>query len=124
MKKLIILLSVILLSACSTKGNLEYVTSTGELKTVCETEYTGAPSVDKYAVEYILSYCARKAADKGYEVVDKSLLTKDLTIPVSPSGNQWTFEYATELHRSDKITDKEYGYIIAYIDLGLIQKGN
>lgn len=35
------------------------------------------------------------------------------------AGNEWTFEYATKLHNDQKLTDKEYGYIIAYIDLGL-----
>ena len=113
------LLTLVFLSACTTSGKLDYITKEGELKTACQTEYSGAPEVDKYAVEYVLSYCARKAVNKGYDVVDKSLLSIDLSIPLPPNGNAWTFEYATEQHNSGKLTDKEYGYIIAYIDLGI-----
>ncbi|WOH36412.1 hypothetical protein RI844_13650 [Thalassotalea fonticola] len=110
---------MMLLVSCATKGELEYITSNGEHKTACETEYTWEPSVDKYAVEYILSYCARKAVKKGHKVVDESLLNIDLSISLSPNGNSWTFDYAKELHSNKKLSDKEYGYIIAYIDLGL-----
>jgi hypothetical protein len=110
---------VFILTACATQGKLEYITSDGEYKTACETEYTWAPSVDKYAVEYILSYCAKKAVKKGYQVVDESLLTIDLSIPLSPNSQTWTVDYAKSLHKNNKLSDKEYGYIIAYIDLGL-----
>lgn len=113
------LLTLVVLSACTTSGKLNYITSKGELKAACQTEYSGAPAVDKYAVEYVLSYCAREAVDKGYDVVDKSLLSIDLSIPLPPNGNAWTFESATEQYSSGKLTDKEYGYIIAYIDLGI-----
>lgn len=117
--RVIVLITCILLSACKTSGNLAYVTSDGERKTACETEYSGAPSVDEYAVEYILSYCARKAEEQGHHVVDRSLLHLDLSIPTPPDGTSWSFEYATELHSAGELSDKEYGYIIAYIDLGL-----
>jgi hypothetical protein len=110
---------VLVLVSCATQGKLEYITSDGEHKTACETEYTWAPSVDKYAVEYILSYCAQKAVKKGHKVIDESLLKIDLSIPLTPNGNPWTFDYAKELHKNNKLSDKEYGYIIAYIDLGL-----
>ncbi len=46
----------------------------------------------------------------------------DLSIPVSPKGIPWTFDYAKELYKTNRLTDKEYGYIIAYIDLGLNKK--
>lgn len=107
------------LAACTTHGKLEYLTPNGERKTACETEYSGAPVVDRYAVEYVLSYCARKALQQGHKIVDESLLELDLSIPISPNGTSWTFEYATELHNEKIITDKEYGYIVAFIDLGL-----
>jgi hypothetical protein len=110
---------VLVLSSCATQGKLEYITLDGEHKTACEIEYTWQPSVDKYAVEYILSHCAKKAIKKGYKVVGESLLKIDLTIPLSTNGKSWTFDYAKELHKNNKLTDKEYGYIIAYIDLGL-----
>ena len=116
------LLLVLVLASCATQGKLEYITANGEYKTACETEYTWQPSVDRYAVEYILSCCAKKAVEKGYKVVDESLLRIDLSIPISPNGLPWTFEYAKALHRNNKLTDKEYGYIIAFIDLGLNER--
>jgi hypothetical protein len=119
LRVLISLSLVLILGSCATHGKLEYVTSEGEHKTACETEYTWAPSVDKYAVEYILSYCAQKAVKKGHQIIDKSLLKIDLSMPLSPNGIPWTFNYAKKLHKNNKLSDKEYGYIIAYIDLGL-----
>jgi hypothetical protein len=116
------LLLLTFLAACATRGKLDYVTSSGEHKTACETEYTWQPTVDKFAVEYVLSYCAKKAVKEGYRVVDKSLLKKELTIPISPNGKPWTFAYARRLHKHDKLSDKEYGYIIAFIDLGLTKE--
>jgi|TARA_B110000211_G_scaffold62797_1_gene71702 hypothetical protein len=110
---------VLVLASCTTQGKLEYISLDGEHKTACETEYTWEPSVDKYALEYILSYCAKKAVKKGHRVVDESLLKIDLSIPLSPNGNSWTFDYAKKLHKNNRLSDKEYGYIIAYIDLGL-----
>jgi hypothetical protein len=107
------------LISCATQGRLDYITAEGEHKTACETEYTWQPSVDKYAVQYILSYCARKAVQEGHQVVDASLLKIDTNITPPPNGQFWTVEYAKQLHRSNKLTDKEYGYIIGYIDLGL-----
>ena len=118
--RLLFLLSLVfILASCATQGKLEYVTAVGEHRIACETEYTWEPSVDKYAIEYILSYCAQKAVQEGHKVIDESLLKLDLTIPLSPSGSSWTFDYAKELHKKNKLTDKEYGYIIAYIDLDL-----
>lgn len=118
--RLLFLLSLVLiLASCATQGKLEYISADGEYRIACETEYIWEPSVDKYAVEYILSYCAQKAVQEGHKVIDESLLKLDLTIPLSPRGISWTFDYAKELHKKNKLSDKEYGYIIAYIDLGL-----
>jgi hypothetical protein len=46
-------------------------------------------------------------------------LKNDLSIPLAPQRKYWTIDYAKELHKADVLSDKEYGYIIAYIDLGL-----
>ena len=119
MNRLVILSVLILLLGCATQGEIEYITSKGQLKTGCETEYRGAPSVDKYAVEYVLSYCAKGAEKQGFKVVDRRLLTLDLFIPKHPSGDAWSFELATKLYQLGQLTDKEYGYIIAFVDLGL-----
>ena len=118
MKHVSIVLYFLLSTGCTT-GHLEYVTPQGERKIACEVEYTWAPSVDKYAVEYILSYCARQTVQKGNVIVQKELLDNDLTIPEPPAGKKWSFELATSLHKGGQLTDKQYGYIIAYLDLGL-----
>ena len=105
------------ITGCTT-GRLEYITPNGETKYACEVEYTWEPSVDKYAVEYILSYCAKQASKKGNKIVRKELLSKDLTVKEPPHGLRWNFELAKSLHRKGQLTDKQYGYIIAYLDLG------
>ncbi|WP_127347376.1 hypothetical protein [Pseudidiomarina mangrovi] len=106
------------LSACTT-GRLEYLTPEGERKYACATEYTWQPSVDKYAVEYVLAHCAKQAQAQGNTVVDTRLLTLDLSLPRPPEGRQWTHELAKQQHQSGQLTDQQYGYIIAYLDLGL-----
>lgn len=105
-------------SACTTSGSLSYITSEGENKTACETEYSWAPKVDKYAVEYVLSYCAQKAVEQGHIVTDEALLNNDLTIPKPPKSKHWTFALAKKLHNQNKLSDKEYGYIVAFLDVG------
>ncbi len=114
--KLVIILFVLNITAC-TKGHLEYISLDGTLKTACETEYTFAPSVDKYAVEYVLVYCAHKAKAKGFKLVDSSLLSIDTTLPVTPNGELWSHHLAKTLHNKGKINDREFGYVLASLDL-------
>ncbi|BDX06931.1 hypothetical protein MACH26_24520 [Planctobacterium marinum] len=94
------------------------MTPEGEMMIACKTEYSGSPNVDKYAVEYILSHCAKQAVQNGNTVVDKKLLNLALTVPEPPEGQKWSFELATALHKKGSLSDKQYGYLIAYIDLG------
>lgn len=115
------LLLILFLSSCTT-GRLEYLTSQGERKFACETEYTWKPSVDKYAVEYILGYCAKQAKKQGNTIVNKRLLSLDLSIPKPPQGMEWNHQLAKERHGKGLLTDKEYGYLIAYLDLDHHQK--
>ena len=93
-RKIITLLVVISFLAACTTGRLEYLTPQGEIKFACETEYSWAPSVDKFAVEYVLSHCAKKAAEQGNTVIDKRLLELDLTVVNPPNGKSWSFELA------------------------------
>lgn len=116
-KPAIWLTAALWLTACTT-GRLEYVTPEGERKFACETTYTWQPSVDKYAVEYVLGYCARKAEEQGHKVVDQALLSLDLAIPPPPGDQAWTRELAKRQYRRGLLTDKEYGYILAALDLG------
>lgn len=112
--------SLVLLGGC-TRGHLDYVTTLGEHKTACHTEYSWAPAVDKHAVDYVLAYCAKGAVAQGYQVKEPRLLQLDLTIPAAPDGQRWSHELASAQHKSGKITDQQYGYIVAYLDLGLDQ---
>ena len=111
---------LMLLSGC-THGHLAYVTPQGEHKTGCDTEYSWAPAVDKHAVDYVLAYCAKGAVAQGHQVKDQRLLQLDLTIPPAPPGQRWSHELAATQHKAGKITDQQYGYIVAYLDLGLDQ---
>lgn len=122
-KKLGFYCLVYFLAGC-TSGHLEYVTPQGEKKVACETEYTWEPSVDKYAVEYIISYCAMRAVEKGNSVINKSLLTIDRKLPEPPLGKSWSHELAKQLHNQGQLTNKEYGYLIAALDLGHFDKEN
>jgi hypothetical protein len=87
----IVIALAILVSAC-TSGRLAYFTAEGERKVACETEYTWQPSVDKYAVEYVLAHCAQQAVSRGYTVEDTALLEKDLSVPPPPEGRAWSHD--------------------------------
>lgn len=102
-----------------TSGQLKYMTPEGEIKTACETEYSWAPSIDHYAVEYVLSYCAKKAAEQGNTVLDKRLLTLDTSLPKPPKGQSWSHVLAKKHYDQKLLSDKEYGYLIAHLSLGL-----
>lgn len=109
-----------LLSACTT-GELYYTKASGERVLGCDVEFVGLPSVDKFAVEYALSLCAKSSVKKGYSI-DKEkeyLLTLELQIPESKCGESWNHKSAKEMYKTGKLSKKEYGYIVAHIDLGL-----
>jgi len=109
-----------LLSACTT-GELYYTKASGERVLGCDVEFVGLPSVDKFAVEYALSLCAKSSVKKGHSI-DKEkeyLLTLDLQIPEPKCGESWNHKSAKELYKTGKLPKKEYGYIVAHIDLGL-----
>ena len=109
-----------LLSACTT-GELYYTKASGERVLGCDVEFVGIPSVDKFAVEYALSLCAKSSVKKGYSI-DKEkeyLLTLDLKIPEPKCGESWNHKSAKEQYKTGKLSKKEYGYIVAHIDLGL-----
>jgi len=105
-------------SACTT-GQLYYVDTEGVEKLGCDVEFVGMPSVDKYAVEYALSLCAKSIVKKGGVIQEEYLLTIDTSIPLPPCGKAWTHELAKQQFNSAKITIKEYGYIVGNIDLAL-----
>ena len=109
-----------LLSACTT-SELYYTKASGERVLGCDVEFVGLPSVDKFAVEYALSLCAKSSVKKGHSI-DKEmeyLITLNLQIPESKCGESWNHKSAKELYKTGKLSKKEYGYIVAHIDLGL-----
>lgn len=110
-------LVLLLLAGCTT-GRLAYVTPNGETKHACETEYLWQPSVDQYAVEYVLSYCAKQAEKLGNTVLRQELVGLDLTVPTPPAGLHWSRPLAKSLHKQGQLTDRQYGYLIAHMDLG------
>lgn len=117
--KFLIVLILTALTACTTTGQLKYMNAAGEEKIACDVEFVGLPSVDKYAVEYALSYCAKKLVEKGHSINETHLLTLDTSFPQAPDGQVWTHDLAKKAYKNKLISDKEYGYIVAYIDLGL-----
>ncbi|MCW8109472.1 hypothetical protein OPS25_13255 [Alteromonas ponticola] len=117
---LTIFAALFLLSACTT-GQLYYTEASGARVLACDVEFVGLPSVDKFAVEYALSLCAKSSVKKGHSL-DKEmeyLLTLDLQIPKSKCGESWNHESVKEQYKTGNLSKKEYGYIVAHIDLGL-----
>jgi hypothetical protein len=106
----------VLVSGC-TRGHLTYIDNAGTEKTGCETEYAWAPSVDRHAVDYYLYHCARQAQEKGYQVLTEGILAQAPELPAHPQGKMWTWEGATQAWRDGMLTDKQYGYLVAAIDL-------
>ena len=86
-----------LLSACTT-GKLYYTKASGERVLGCDVEFVGLPSVDKFAVEYAFSLCAKSSVKKGHSI-DKEmeyLITLNLQIPESKWGESWNHKSANE----------------------------
>ena len=105
------------MAGCTT-GQLYYTDKSGTRKLACDVEFIGLPSVDKYAVQYALSLCAKSAVKKGFEIEDVHLLSIDTTIPKAPCDKLWTHELAKQQFNNNELSKKEYGYIVAHIDFG------
>lgn len=110
----------VIISACTT-GKLHYTDTNGERKIACDVEFTGALSVDKFAVEYALSYCAKTlhAQGKTIDVAQRYLLDLPTDIPLPPCEKTWDHALAKAAFRQGQLSTKQYGYIVANIDLGL-----
>ena len=119
MSKILVITLVLLMTACTTTGQLYYLDKSGARKLACDVEFIGMPSVDKFAVEYALSLCAKSIVKKGFAIEDVQLLKIDTTIPKSPCGRVWTHELAKQQFNNNILSKKEYGYLVGHIDLGL-----
>ena len=111
---LIIFVALFLSSACTT-GKLYYTETSGKRVLACDVEFVGLPSVDKFAVEYALSLCAKSSTQKGHTIDSDQqyLLTLDLKIPEAKCGEAWDHESAKAQYRTGNLSKKEYGYIVA-----------
>ena len=116
---MLLLVIVFFSLGCTTSGQLYYVDTEGVEKLACDVEFIGMPSVDKFAVEYALSLCAKSIVKKGGVIKEEHLLSIDIAIPLAPCEKAWTHELAKQEYKSNNLTKKEYGYIVANIDLGL-----
>jgi hypothetical protein len=117
-KIFIFLLIVFIVSGCTT-GQLHYVDTEGNRILACDVEFVGLPSVDKFAVEYALSLCAKNAVKRGFDIERPELLTIDTTIKLAPCGRIWDHELAKQSYNDGYLSKREYGYVVANIDLGL-----
>ncbi|WP_339350451.1 hypothetical protein [uncultured Alteromonas sp.] len=122
LKFIFIVLIFIFLGGCTT-GKLYYTDNSGKRNLGCDVAFTGLPSVDKYAVEYALSLCAKSFIAKGYSIDDENayLIGVDATIPQPPCDTKWDHSVAKSKFKQGSLSKKEYGYIVAHIDLGLAE---
>ena len=118
-KHILLIIIIFFSSGCTTSGQLYYVDTEGHKKLAYDVEFIGMPSVDKFAVEYALSLCAKNIVKKGGVIKEEHLLSIDTAIPLAPCEKAWTHELAKQQYQSKNLTKKEYGYIVANIDLGL-----
>lgn len=120
LKYFILIAAICMLPACTT-GKLYYKDNSGNRILGCDVEFVGLPSVDKFAVEYALSLCAKSVIKKGHSLEKEKeyLLVIDTTIPSAPCGKSWDHELAKNEYKKGSLSKKEYGYIVANIDLGL-----
>ena len=119
-KGLVVLCFTMAIAACTT-GQLVYTDEKGDRRVGCEVEFVGLPSVDKHAVDYALSFCAKSAVKKGYTIDDTQtyLLALDTQIPSPPCEQAWHHDLAKAQYKQGQLNAREYGYIVAHIDLGL-----
>lgn len=115
-----ILAAVFFISACTT-GKLYYTELSGNRILGCDVEFVGLPSVDKFAVEYALSVCAKGVVRKGHKLdrEQQYLVALDTSIPEAPCAYAWNHDLAKAQFKQGLISKKQYGYIVAHIDLGL-----
>lgn len=123
-RHILLLVIILFISGCTTSGQLYYIDAKGNEKLGCDIEFIGMPSVDKFAVEYALSLCAKSIVKKGGVIQEEHLLMVDTAIPLAPCEKAWTHELAKQQYQAKKLTKKEYGYIVANIDLGLATVNN
>ena len=118
MKSLTILVLTLTLCSCA-KGQLDLYNSEGKKVGECTAGYDWHLYGAEYSVDWLLNWCAQSAIKDGTKVVavsDPFILEKDYSFPETESGSHWTKKSSWEAFHLDLITEKEYGYILAYIE--------
>lgn len=85
----------------------------------CVAGYDWHPIGAEASVDWFLNYCVEVAKSEGSEihsVSDDSVLHKDYSYPLHPSGENWTKKLAWDAYWSDTICADQYGYIVAELE--------
>ncbi len=117
--KLIVILSLILLTMGCASGQLDLYNVKGEKVGECTAGYNWHPIGVNASVDWLLHYCvelAKNAGEEVHSVSDESILKKDYSYPSHPSGSDWNKQLAWRGFWSDIITKEQYGYIVAYLE--------
>lgn len=118
MSKIIMLVAAFVLSGCAS-GQLDLYNAKGKKVGECTAGYDWHLYGVEHSVDWLLNWCAQNAIKEGIEVAtvsDPSILQKDYAYPKPASGTYWTKKTSYKAFRSDVITEKEYGYILADIE--------
>ncbi|MDG1732445.1 MAG: hypothetical protein P8M49_05020 [Thalassotalea sp.] len=65
------------------------------------------------SIDYMLYQCAKDYINKGYKISGVLPLDRDYTLPKHPEGKPWNKKLAMSHFKSDKITERELGYVLA-----------
>lgn len=118
MKVLASLFLLIIVSGCAS-GRLAFYDSDGNVVGECVGGYDWHFYGVKDSVDWILNWCAQKAIKEGMvfsSVSDESILLKDYSYPNPKLDEVWNKKTAWKAFRSNYISEKEYGYILADIE--------
>lgn len=121
LKNSLCIVTLVLMIVGCTTGKLYYTNAAGERKLACNVEFVGLPKVDINAVDYALSFCAKTAVKNGHQLDPEQqyLLTLNTEFPKPPCAQAWDHDLAEAQYDAGRLSEREYGYIVAHIDLGL-----
>ncbi len=117
-KPLAIIFFALTLFGCSS-GQLDLYNSEGKKVGECTAGYDWHLYGVKHSVDWLLNWCAQKAIEEGMDVAavsEPSILQKDYSYPEPAAGERWNKKSSRKAFREGLITEKEYGYILAYIE--------
>lgn len=121
MKNYSILFFLCFLLGCA-EGRLYVVGNQGEILGECSARFYWHWQGAQDSVDYMLYICAQEYLDKGYKLSDESILENDYTLPNPPLGSSWNKKIASEQFNLNRISEREYGYILAAIEYEYILK--